>query len=97
MEWVEKALFDPLNKLVVISISKRNYQTLLTDRNLLVVVWEPQPYVFPILPRLVPKVLVPGEHRVLKDLHFYKVVCAADAKTHKTGLTKEKRSVRKEH
>ena len=38
VEWVEKASFDRLNKLFVISASERNYQTLLTDRNLLAVV-----------------------------------------------------------
>lgn len=42
MEWVEKASFDHLNKLFVVSISERNYQTLLTNWNMLPVVRDPQ-------------------------------------------------------
>lgn len=72
VEWRNKASFDQLNKLFVIFASERDYQTLLTDQNLLVVVWELQSYVLSILPRLAPKVLVPDEHHVLKDLPFYK-------------------------
>lgn len=71
MERVEKASFDQLNKPFVISINERHHQTLLIDRNLLLVVREPQPYVIPILPYLAPKVLVFGEHHVLRDLPFY--------------------------
>lgn len=72
VEWKKKASFDKLNKLFVIFASERDYQTLLIDQNLLVVVWESQSYVLSILPRLAPKVLVPDEHHVLKDLPFYK-------------------------
>lgn len=80
VEWVAKACFDRLNKLFVISTSERNYQTLLTNRNLLVVVREPQPYVLPIIPHSLLKVLVLREHHVLKDLLFYEVACEADVK-----------------
>ncbi|XP_034686782.1 uncharacterized protein LOC117915339 isoform X1 [Vitis riparia] len=80
VEWVEKAFFDWLNKLFVISASEWHYQTMLTDRNLLAVVQESQSYVLPILPRLTPKVLVPGEHHILKDLPFYEEVRVADTK-----------------
>ena len=77
---MEKTSFDRLNKLFVISAGKRNHQTLITDRNLLAVVREPQSYVFHIIPHLLPKVLVPGAHHVLKDLPFYEVVREVDAK-----------------
>ena len=80
MEWVEKESFDRLNKLFVISACEYHHQTLLTNHNLLLVVWEPQPYVFPILPRIALKVLVFGKHPVLRDLPFYKEAWAADAK-----------------
>ena len=40
MKWVDKAFFDRINKLFVISTSEWHYQTLLTDRNLLAVVQE---------------------------------------------------------
>lgn len=70
VEWVEKASFDQLNKLFVISASKWYYQTLLTDWSLLAVVLELQSYVLPILPRLASKVLVPSKHHILKDIPF---------------------------
>ena len=81
-EWVEKAFFDHLNKMFGITTNERNHRILLIDRNLLVVVREPKSYVLPILPRPAPKVLVPGEHHVLKDLPFYKVARAGNAKAH---------------
>ena len=71
VEWVEKASFDRLNKLFEITAAERHYQTLLTAQNLFAVVREPQPYVTNILPRRLPKRVVPGEHLVLKDLPFY--------------------------
>ncbi|RVW31366.1 hypothetical protein CK203_114187 [Vitis vinifera] len=81
VEWVEKASFDCLNKLFEISTDKWNYQILLTNRNLLVVVREPKPFIIPILNHLTPKVLVPDEHHVLKDLPLYEVAHATNAKT----------------
>ena len=60
VEWVEKASFDRLNKLLEITVVERHYQMLLIARNLLAVVWEPQPYVLNILPRRLPKAVVPG-------------------------------------
>ena len=71
VEWVEKASFDRLNKLFEITAAERHHETLLTARNLMVVVREPQAYVTNILPRKLPKKVVPGEHFVLKDLPFY--------------------------
>ena len=80
VEWVEKASFDRLNRLFKITSVERHYQTLLTAWNLLAVVREPQPYVLNILPRRLPKVVVPGEHFVLKDLPFYEKAREEDAK-----------------
>ena len=80
VEWVEKVFFDRLNKLFEITIAERHHQTLLTARNLLTVVREPQPYVTNILPRRLPKRVVPGEHFVLKDLPFYERARKADVK-----------------
>lgn len=53
---------------------------LLIARNLLVVVREPQPYVLNILPRRLLKVVVLGEHFVLKDLPFYERAREVDVK-----------------
>lgn len=86
MEWVEKASFDRLNKLFVITSNERNHQTLLSARNLLEVIREPQPYVLPIIPRRLPKVVEPEEHFVLKDLPFYKEACEVDVKARQERL-----------
>lgn len=86
VEWVEKTSFDRLNKLFVISSSKRHHQTLLTDWNLLAVVWESQSFILPILSHLLPKVLEPDEHHTLRDLSFYEEVWAADAKVRQDRL-----------
>lgn len=91
MEWVEKASFNCLNKLFVISTDEMNHQTLLTDRNLVVVVQEPQSYVLPIISHSLPKVLVPVEHHVLKDLPFYKVAREADAKACQDWLVQKEK------
>ena len=80
MEWVKKASFDWLNKLFVISTNERHHKTLLIDKNLVVIVWESHPYILSILPHFEPKMLVPDEHHVLKDLSFYKEVRVVDAK-----------------
>lgn len=86
VEWVEKASFVHLNKLFEITANERNYQMLLSTRNLLIVVQEPQPYVLNILPRWLPKVLVPGEHFVLQDLPFYEEAREADMKARQKCL-----------
>ena len=79
VEWVEKTSFARLNKLFEIAAAERHYETLLTARNLLVVVREPHAYIINILPRKLPKKVVSGVHYVLKDLPFYKEVKKADA------------------
>lgn len=60
MEWVEKSSFVHLNKLFEITASERNHQMIISARNLLAVIRERQPYVFPIIPRRLPRVVVPG-------------------------------------
>ena len=86
IEWVEKASFDRLNKLFEITATQRHHQTLLTARNLLAVVREPQSYVTNILPRRLPKQVVLGEHFVLKDLPFYERARKANAKARQERL-----------
>ena len=85
---MEKASFDRLNKLFEITAVERHHQTLLTARNLLAVVREPQAYVTNILPRKLPKKVVPGEHFVLKDLPFYKEARKADTQARRAFLNK---------
>ncbi|RVW98438.1 hypothetical protein CK203_026752 [Vitis vinifera] len=52
---------------------------MLTAQNLTAVVREPQEYVINILPRKMPKEVVPGEHYIVKDLLIYEASKEADA------------------
>ena len=75
-----------LNKLFEISVAERHHETLLTTRNVLAVVREPQGYIINILPRKLPKKVVFGEHYILKDLPFYKEVQKADTQKRRALL-----------
>ena len=86
VKWVEKAFFVHINKLIKITASERNHQTLLSTWNLLAVIQEPQPYVLPIIPRQTPRVVMFGEHFVLKDLPFYEEEREVDAKARQEHL-----------
>lgn len=86
MEWVEKSSFVHLNKLFEITASERNHQMIISAQNLLAVIRERQPYVFPIIPRRLPRVVVPGEHFVLKDLPFYEEAHQEGAKARQKRL-----------
>ena len=77
---MEKASFVRLNKLFEITSNERNHHTLLSSRNLLAVIREPQFYILPIISRRLSKVVVPGEHYILKDLPFYEEAREADAR-----------------
>ena len=71
MDWVERASFARLNKLFEIDVKERQFKTLLTARNLMAVVREPQEYVINILPKKMPNEVVLGEHYTVKDLPIY--------------------------
>ncbi|RVX23752.1 hypothetical protein CK203_000811 [Vitis vinifera] len=59
---------------------ERAYKTLLSARNLIEVVREPQEYVINILPRKLAKdEIVPGEHYTVKELPLYQEAKEADA------------------
>ena len=85
---MDKTFFDRLNKLFVISVSERNHETLMIDQNLQAVVRDSQPYVIPTFPCFEPRVLVPDEHHVLKDLPFYEEASTIDAKARQGRLNK---------
>ena len=50
---------------------------------------EPQSYVLNIIPRRLPKVVVPGEHFVLNDLPFYERAREVDAKASQERLDQQ--------
>lgn len=91
MEWVDKASFDRLNKLFVISVGEQDHETLLIDQNLLTLCWDSESYVIPTLPCFVPRVLVPEEHFVLKNLPFYKEAREVDTKARQDRLNKREK------
>lgn len=80
MKWVEKASFVRLNKLFEINANEGTTKSSFLNRNLLAVIREPQPYILLIIPRQLPKVVVSGEHFILKYLSFYKEVHETDSK-----------------
>ncbi|RVX08184.1 hypothetical protein CK203_017763 [Vitis vinifera] len=73
-----KGVFGCLSKLFEIDAKERQCKTLLTAQNLMAVVREPQDYVINILPRKMPKEVVPGEHYTVKDLSIYQEAKEAD-------------------
>ena len=86
VDWVEKASFACLSKLFEIDAKERHYKTLLNARNLMAVVRESQEYVVNILPRKMPKEVVPGEHYTVKDLPIYQAFKEADAEKRRALL-----------
>ena len=68
-----------------------NQHTLLIDRNLLAVIREPQPHIPPIISHSLPKVLVFGEHHLLKALPFYEVAHEANVKAHQDRLDQKEK------
>ena len=87
VDWVENASFACLSKLFEIDAKERQCKTLLTARNLMTVVREPQEYVINILPRKMPKEVVLGEHYIVKDLPIYQASKEADAEKRRVLLT----------
>lgn len=59
---------------------------LLSAWDLLAVIREPQPYMLPIISRWLPKIVVPREHHVLKNLPFYEEAREADTKARQERL-----------
>lgn len=91
VKWVDKISFDRMNKLFVIFANERNHEILLIDQNLLKLVRDSEAYVVPNFPRFAPKVMVPGEHYVVKDLPFYVEARATDAKARAARLAQKEK------
>ncbi|KAL6330695.1 hypothetical protein AAG906_009123 [Vitis piasezkii] len=86
VDWVEKASFACVCKLFEIDPKERACKTLLSARNLMAVVRESQEYVINILPRKMPKEVVPGEHYTLKELPIYMEAKEVDAENRRKLL-----------
>lgn len=88
---MEKASFTPLNKLFEIDATEIAYKVFLMDKNLLMLINSPKPFIIPIFPWLAPLSLVPSEHFVLKDLTFYEVGRLANSETLQACLEEQER------
>ena len=68
VNWVEKAGFKNIMKLLEISERERHHEILLTVKNLHELSRNPFPYTLPVIPRPLPTEVVEGEHYVIVDL-----------------------------
>ena len=68
VQWVEKASFEKIRRLLEVSEHERHYEVLLTLKNLADVRRSPAPYSLPIIPRSLTLEIVDGEHFVTSDM-----------------------------
>ena len=68
MNWVEKAVFGKIKKLLEISEWEQHHVILLSVKNLRELSRNPSPYTLPVIPRPLPTEVVKGEHYVITDL-----------------------------
>ena len=68
VNWVEKASFEKIRKLLEISERERHHDVLLTLKNLDDLSRNPAPYNVPVISRHLPTEIVEGEHYVTADL-----------------------------
>ena len=68
VNWVEKAGFKKIQKLLEISERERHHEILLMVKNLRELSCNPFPYTFPIIPHPLLAEVVEGEHYVIADL-----------------------------
>ena len=68
VNWVEKARFKKLQKLLKISEWEQHHEILLTARNLRELSRSSSPYIIPFIPCSIPTEIVEGEHYIIADL-----------------------------
>ena len=68
VNWVEKASFKKIQRLLEISERERHHEILLTAQNLRELSRSPSAYIIPIIPRPLPAKIVEGEQYVIVDL-----------------------------
>ena len=68
VEWMEKASFEKIHRLLEVFERERHYKVLLTLKNLVDVRCNPACYNLPVIHRPLPPEVVDGEHFVNADL-----------------------------
>ena len=84
VNWVEKASFKKIQKLLEIFERERHNEILLTARNLHELTRSPSPYIIPVIPLPLPTEIVEGEHYVIVDLLNLALGSSSPAKTFET-------------
>ena len=68
VNWVEKASFKKIQKLLEISEQEQHHEILLTTRNFRELSCSPSSYIILVIPRPLPTEIVEGEHYIIADL-----------------------------
>ena len=86
VNWVGKAGFKNIQKLLEISERKRHHETFLIVRNLCELRNNPSPYILPVILRPLPSEIEEGEHYVITDLLNLAPDSSSLAQTSKTEV-----------
>ena len=84
VNWVEKASFKKIHKLLEIFERGQHHEIPLTARNLHELSRSPSPYIIPVIPCSLPTEIVEGEHYVIVDLLNLAPSSSSPAKTFET-------------
>ena len=81
VNWMEKASFKRIQRLIDISERERHHEILLTAKNLRELSHSPSLYIIPVIPRPLPVEIVDGEHCVIAKLLNLALGSLSPAKT----------------
>ena len=84
VNWVGKAGFKNIQKLLEISKRERHHEILLTVKNLRELSRNPSPYVLPVIPRPLPSEIEEGKHYIISNLQNLAPGCSSVAQTSET-------------
>ena len=93
VNWVEKASFKKIMKLLEISERERHHEILLTVKNLCELSRNPSPYTLPVIPRSLPTEVVESEHYVIVDLLTLVPSSSSPAQTSETEVVGRELSI----
>ena len=87
MDWLEKASFEMIRRLLEISEQERHHEILLTVRKLRDLSHTPSPYSIPVILRPFSAEIVEGEHFVITDLQHLVSGSSSSARNSKIEST----------
>ena len=86
VNWVEKASFKKIQRLLEISERERHHEILLTAKNLRELSCSPSPYIILVISRPLPVEIMEVEHYVIVDLLNLAPGSSSPSKTSKTEM-----------